>query len=54
MKPGTMQNATVLDGYAVLMEFIVTTPVKWTEGNDRLFHDAGDPDQQDRFASKIQ
>jgi hypothetical protein len=34
MKPGTMQNATVLDGYAVLREFIVTTPVKRTEGND--------------------
>jgi hypothetical protein len=54
MKPGTMQNATVLDGYAVLTEFIVTTPVKWTEGNDRLFHDADNPDRQDRFASKIQ
>jgi hypothetical protein len=51
MKPGTMQNATVLD---VLTEFIVTTPVKWMEGNDQLFHYANNRDRQDRFASKIQ
>jgi hypothetical protein len=53
MKPGTMQNATVLYGCAVLTEFIVMTPVKWTEGNDRLFHDADNPNRQERFASKI-
>jgi hypothetical protein len=34
MKPGTMQNATVLNGYVLLSNFIVMTPVKWTEGND--------------------
>jgi hypothetical protein len=28
MKPGTMQNASVLNGYAVLTDFIVSTPVK--------------------------
>jgi hypothetical protein len=54
MKTGTMQNATVLDGYAVLTESIVTTPVKWTEGNDRLFQDADNPDRQEKIASKIQ
>jgi hypothetical protein len=27
----------VLNGYAVLTDFIVSTPVKWTEGKDRLF-----------------
>jgi hypothetical protein len=51
MKPGTMQNASVLNVYAVLTDFIVSTPVKWTEGKDRLFHDADNPERQERFAS---
>jgi hypothetical protein len=54
MKPGTMQDASVLNGNAVLTDCIVSTPVKWTEGKDRLFHHADNPERQERFASKIQ
>jgi hypothetical protein len=53
MKPGMAQNTTVLNRYALLTNIIVTTPVKWTEGNDQLFHDANNPDRQERFASKF-
>jgi hypothetical protein len=34
MKPGTMQNATVLDDYAVLTEYIVTIPGQ-VDGRER-------------------
>jgi hypothetical protein len=53
MKPGTMQNASMLNGYAVLTDFIVSTPIKWTEGKDRLFHNADNPKRQERFATLV-
>jgi hypothetical protein len=37
MKPGIMQKAAVLNGYVMLTNFILKTPVKWTDRNGRLF-----------------
>jgi hypothetical protein len=54
MKPGTMQNASMLNGCAVLTNFIVSIPVKCSEGKNQLFHDADNPERQERCASRIQ
>ncbi len=53
MKPGTMENSAVVNGYVVLSDFIEQTPVKWTAENKRLFHDADNLDRHERFAAKI-
>jgi hypothetical protein len=51
-KPGTMQKSVVLNGFAILAAFILKTPVKLTDQNKVLFHDANSPDQQERFTTK--
>jgi hypothetical protein len=54
MKPGTMQDPAVLNGYVFLSDFISKTSVKWTAPNECLFRDDNNPDHHNKgFAAKI-
>jgi hypothetical protein len=53
MKRGMMEDYAVVNGYVVLTNFIEQTPVKWMAENKRLFHDAGNFNQHERFNAKI-
>jgi hypothetical protein len=53
MKPGTMENLAVENGYVVLTNFMEQTPVKWRAENEWLFHHATNLNRHERFAAKI-